>query len=109
MLIRGNGLVCAQVLLEPDLSKGIQDILVYTMKRAACYADAFTFAYSFRELFEPDLDEGINIDSVERFVQNEKQRARVEAHLALTSMPYDKSVLKNTSFLAAVRAGKTGC
>jgi len=98
-----------KVILEPDLNKGIQDILVYTMKRAACYADAFTFAYSFRELFEPDLDDGINIDSVERFVQNEKQRARVEAHLALTSMPYDKSMLKNTSFLAAVRAGQTGC
>lgn len=98
-----------KITLETDPAKGIEDISVYSMKRSDCYDNAFSFAYSFRGLFEPDFDDGINTDSVERFVENKKQRSRVEKHLAMTSMPYEKAMLKDKAFLDAVRAGKLGC
>jgi len=98
-----------KITLEKDVKRGIEDISVYSMKRQACGDQAFTFAYSFRELFEPDFDDGINVESVERFVENDKQRERVEQHIALTSMPYEKTTLKDQAFLDAVRAGTSGC
>ena len=79
------------------------------MKRGACGKNGFTFAYSFRDVFKPDFDDGINVDSVRRFVQNKKQRKALEAHMALTSMPYTKASLKDQAFLEAVRAGTSGC
>lgn len=44
-----------------------------------------------------------------QFVENDKQRERVEQHIALTSMPYEKTTLKDQAFLDAVRAGTSGC
>ena len=79
------------------------------MKRSACYSNAFTFAYSFREVFKPDFDDGINVDSVKRFVQNKDQHDALEKHMALTSMPYNKKMLSDERFLEAVRAGESGC
>lgn len=99
-----------RVTLDPRRRHGIRDISVFSMKRAACGAGAFTFAYSFRELFAPDFNGGINVHSLKDFVEHDQlQRERVESHLALTSMPYGKQDLKDAAFLEAVRAGKTGC
>jgi len=99
-----------RITLEPDLRHGISDISVYSMKRNACYTNAFTFAYSFRELFRPDFDDGINVDSVKDFVAHDTlQRERVEKNLALTSMPYTKKMFSDEEYLASVRAGATGC
>ena len=99
-----------RITLDPDARHGMSDISVYSMKRNDCYANAFTFAYSFKELFKPDFDEGINPRSVQNFVLHEKlQRDRVERHIALTSMPYNKTVFADKAYLEAVRAGEAGC
>jgi len=103
-----------RVILEPkDEVKrhGIRDIEVYSMKGNHCFEQtAFTFAYNFRDLFRPDFDDGINVDTVLKFVENDEvQRERIEKHMALSSMPYTKKSLKDPDFLAAVRSGKTGC
>ena len=99
-----------RITLEPELKHGISDISVYSMKRNACWENAFTFAYSFKSLFDPDFDSGINVDTLKQFVLHDKlQRERVESHLALSSLPYTKADLKDEAFLAAVRAGQLGC
>ena len=67
------------------------------------------FAYSFRDRFAPHFDGGINVASLQGFVKDKAQKERVEAHLALTSLPYTKKDLADEAFLADVRAGKTGC
>eukprot|EP00536_Pseudo-nitzschia_multiseries_P008555 jgi/Psemu1/325257/estExt_fgenesh1_pg.C_2190005 len=103
-----------RVILEPKdgvKQHGIRDIEVYSMKGNACFEpNAFTFAYTFRDLFQPDFDDGINVDTLLNFVENESvQRERIEQHLALSSMPYTKKSLKDPDFLAAVRSDQTGC
>lgn len=99
-----------KITLEPELSHGISDIEVFSMKGNACGKDAFTFAYSFKSLFEPDFDGGINVDSLQDFVTHgELQRERVESHLALSSMPYTKKDTSDPAFVEAVRAGTSGC
>jgi hypothetical protein len=102
-----------RIILEPQemlKQHGMKDIEVYSMKGDACFENAFTFAYSFRDLFQPDFDDGINVDSVLAFVKNDElQRERIEEHLALSSMPYTKHDLKDQDFIDAVRSDKTGC
>lgn len=102
-----------RIILEPKdmlMKHGIQDIEVYSMKGSDCGEDSFTHAYSFRDLFKPDFDDGINVQSVEVFVENDKlQRERVEMHLALSSMPYTKDNLKDKKWIKKVREDKTGC
>jgi len=102
-----------RVTLEPQdmLQKhGMKNIEVYMMKGKACFEDAFTLAYSFRDLFAPDFDDGINVRSVLNFVENEGvQRKRIEQHLALSSMPYTKDDLKDPDFIRAVRSDRAGC
>ncbi len=97
----------------------IADISVFSMKRGACDpkgdlmgngTSAFSYAYSFRSLFEPDFEEGINPETLEKFVlHDELQKERIESHLALSSLPYTKKDLNDESFLEAVRRGETGC
>jgi hypothetical protein len=102
-----------RITLEPqDMLKkhGIKDIEVYSMKGDDCFENAFTFAYSFRDLFKPDFDDGINVETVLSFVENDElQRKRIEKHMALTSMPYTSKSLKDSRFIDAVRSDKTGC
>jgi len=103
-----------RVTLEPQdmLMKhyGMKDIEVYSMKGSDCFENAFTFAYSFRDLFKPDFDVGINVDTVLNFVENEAlQRERIENHLAMSSMPYTKKDLEDQDFIDAVRSDETGC
>jgi len=100
-----------RIILEPDpLKKGIQDIDVYSMKGNDCGKHGFTFAYSFRDLFTPDFDNGINVQSVLDFVNNDKeQKERIEKYLALSSMIYTKKDLKSESFIDRVRNDQTGC
>ncbi|MGK3742498.1 MAG: hypothetical protein ACI90V_009354, partial [Bacillariaceae sp.] len=102
-----------RITLEPqDMLKkhGMKDIEVYSMKGNDCFENAFTFAYSFRDLFKPDFDDGINVKTVLNFVENDKlQRARIEKHMALTSTPYTSKILKDSGFIDAVRSDKTGC
>lgn len=102
-----------RITLEPqDMLKkhGMKDIEVFMMKGDACYENAFSLAYSFRKLFKPDFDDGINVRTVKNFVENDAvQRERIERHTALSSMPYNKKVLKNKKFIHAVQSDKTGC
>lgn len=102
-----------RITLEPqDMLKkhGMKDIEVYSMKGDDCFENAFTFAYSFRDLFKPDFDDGINVETVLSFVENDKlQRKRIEKHMALTSTPYTSESLKDSRFIDAVRSDKTGC
>ena len=101
-----------RVILEPQdlLQKhGIKNINVYMMKGNACFKNAFTFAYSFRDLFRPDFDEGINVQSVLNFVESNVQRERIEKHLSLNSMPYTNHDLKDPEFIDLVRSNRAGC
>lgn len=79
------------------------------MKRNACGPGAFSFAYSFKKLFKPHFNSGVNAETVRSFVADKNQTTRVEAHLALTSSVYTKKGCKDPSFIAAVRQGETGC
>jgi hypothetical protein len=55
-------------------------------------------------VFKPDFDDGINV------VENDAvQKEGVGKYLALSTMPYTSSDLKDPVFINAVRNDQTGC
>lgn len=83
----------------------IFDIDVLAMKKQC----DFEFSYSFRELFKPHFDSGINTATLRTMVSDKRMVEKVESHLSLSASPYTKADLKNPAFMEAVRNGTKGC
>ena len=67
------------------------------------------FSYSLKKLFAPHFNAGIDTKSLKGMVNDKSMVDKVESHLAMSSMVYDKNDLTDPAFLASVRKGVAGC